>query len=248
VGDGAYGADAVSIGPDRGLLYFKYDSVNGTYTLIGTNNQANLQDVFGPENQSSGLEAENFIYLSKPNTVRGDRVSYPSALIILKNSPSNSMLVLNYLTYNLWIASGFQAFLTGTETIAGDAPRTGSATYRGIVDGQGTGRLLGSTGSLTADFAAGTVTTSLSLQTARDFDGNPATPLNGSLTGIGAIGAGTSHFGGDLKGTLNGAEAKGTFLGGFYGPKAAEAGYAFSASTADPNSSYAVFGVFVGKQ
>jgi hypothetical protein len=80
------------------------------------------------------------------------------------------------------------------------------------------------------------------------FDGTPSTGVVGSLSGTGTIGAGTSHFNGNLTGMLNGTVAAGNFLGGFYGPNAAEAGYVFSASTADPNSGYAVTGVFVGKQ
>jgi hypothetical protein len=126
-------------------------------------------------------------------------------------------------------------------------PRTGSATYQGVVDGVGFDGaaglqqgLRGSSGSLTANFATGSVSTSLSLR-APDF--------TGALSGSGTIGAGTSHFDGSLTGTLNGVGATGSFLGGFYGPNAAETGHVFNAWTGSPsNPGIGAVGAFVGKQ
>jgi hypothetical protein len=228
-------------------LTVNYDPAAGTYSL------SSLQTSFASADASIGQEPANFSYFEKQQT----------SLVVLKDSPSNSRIVLNYLSYGLWsksVASVVSsdgtpsytpwaggAFLLGTETLASDMPRTGSVTYQGIVDNSDQS-LLGSTGSLAANFATGTVTTTLSLRSNLPADLAPVTGRIGMLSGSGTIGAATSHFSGDLTGTLNGVDARGSFLGSFFGPNAAEAGYAFSANTPDPNSGYAVTGVFVGKR
>jgi hypothetical protein len=224
-------------------LKFDYDASTGNYLVWG--------EQYGPadSNPCDGCENGNFRFFD-PVSGWGD------TLIVLTNSSNNSRIVLSYLSYGLYIPVNGPgvfnqpeviAFIFGTETPAGNMPRTGSATYQGIVDGvafdgaaalqQG---LRGSTGSLTANFATGGVSTSLSLR-APDF--------TGALTGGGTIGAGTSHFDGSLTGALNGTAATGSFLGGFYGPNAAEAGYVFNAATGTPaNPGIGAVGAFVGKQ
>jgi hypothetical protein len=232
-------------GPDRDKFEFDYDAPSGIYRVAGYS--------FGPaDSNSSVAEAEGGNF----RVMEGD--PYGDGLIILVNSSNNSRIVLNYLSYGLYFTRSGQpvsdqvtmiAFVFGTETPSGSMPLTGSATYRGIVDGVAFGfggnggsqeRLLGSTGSLTANFATGSVNTSLSLQ---------APAFAGTLSGSGTIGGGTSYFDGSLSGKLNGVGATGNFLGGFYGPNAVEAGYVFNAATGNTsNPGIGVTGAFVGKQ
>lgn len=230
------------IGPDRDRLKFDYDASTGNYLVW--NNQ------YGPAD-SNPAESENGNFrVFDPVSAWGD------TLTVLTNSANNSQIVLSYLSYGLYVPVNGPgvfnqpeviAFIFGTESPAGNMPRTGSATYQGIVDGvafdgsaalqQG---LRGSTGSLSVNFATGSVSTSLALR---------ATGFTGALSGGGTIGAGTSHFDGSLTGTLNGNGATGSFLGGFYGPNAAEAGYVFNAATGSPsNPGIGAVGAFVGKQ
>jgi hypothetical protein len=177
-------------------------------------------------------------------------------LQLLKKSSTNSRIHLSYLTYGLYSGSwgpqsarqfNIGVFVIGQETAATSMPRTGSGNYSGIVDGYasvgGMGyRLLGSTGTLTASFASGTIATTLSLRGNSDFlTGTLGSVQNfGTLNGTGTIAGGTSSY----SGTLTGLGMNGQFAGGFYGPVANETGYAFSAS----GGSDTIAGVFVGKQ
>lgn len=214
------------VGPDRDRFKFDYDASSGTY-LVGPYS-------YGPTDSNSSASENGNFKVFDPVSGWGD------TLTILTNSSNNSRIVLSYLSYGLYVSvngSGVfeqppvDVFIFGTETPSGSMPRTGLATYQGIVDGVGFDsaaarqqRLLGSTGSLTADFATGNVSMSLSLR-APDF--------TGALSGSGTIGAG----------------ATGSFLGGFYGPNAAEAGYMFNAWTGSPsNPGTGATGAFVGKQ
>lgn len=244
-GDGARGAFLGIEGPSRDLLKFAYDPGTGTYS-IGTNHifaeGENPTQTFGPADSVSGPEPTNFTYYEKATTDPRWAAGGPYTLAILKNAPDNSLITLSYLKYGLWSAPQglWQTFLLGTETASNDVPLAGSATYAGIVDGYGLGHRITGTGSLTVHFATASLTTSLSLGS------------DGTLSGSGLIGAGTSHFDGTLSGQLSGVEAIGAFLGGFYGPGAAEAGYAFTAHNKDPlpdpDLVLAVEGVFVGKK
>ena len=241
---GTFGAQPNNqlVGPDRDRFKFDYDASSGTY-LVGPYS-------YGPADYNSAASENGNFKFYDPVSGWGD------TLTILTNSSNNSRIVLSYLSYGLYVSVNgpgvfdqppVGVFVFGTETPSGSMPRTGSATYQGIVDGAGFDTaaarqqgLLGSTGSLTANFATGSVSTSLSLR---------APDLTGTLSGGGTIGAGTSHFDGSLMGTLNGAGATGSFLGGFYGPNAAEAGYVFNAWTGSPsNPGIGATGAFVGKQ
>jgi hypothetical protein len=176
-------------------------------------------------------------------------------LQLLNDSPSNSRIQLTYLTYGIYFdAAGPQSarsfntgvFLLGQETTAANMPRTGSGTYSGIVDGYasfgGTGyRLLGSTGTLTANFATGGISTSLFLSGNSDFltGTSGAFRTFGTLSGTGAITSGTNEYSGDL----SGFGMIGAFAGQFFGPAANETGYAFGAVGGGDT----IAGVFVGK-
>jgi hypothetical protein len=112
-------------------LKFDYDASTGNYLVWG--------EQYGPadSNPCDGCENGNFRFFD-PVSGWGD------TLTVLTNSSNNSRIVLSYLSYGLYIPVNGPgvfnqpeviAFIFGTETPAGNMPRTGSATYQGIVDG-----------------------------------------------------------------------------------------------------------------
>jgi hypothetical protein len=133
----------------------------------------------------------------------------------------------------------------GVPTISSDMPKTGSATYSKVqVNGSTTIYTTGipapvqgglqyslstSTGTFSADFAAGTIQTTLNLipTTPSGFPATITLPTIGSstATGTGSIATGTSNFTGTFGSSL--AYTNGAFSGGFFGPQAAEFGYSF---------------------
>jgi hypothetical protein len=197
----------------------------------------------------SGDETNNFDYYRFDSSGLGDELQ------LLKRSASNSRIQLSYLTYGLYSeASGAETarhfstgvFVIGQETATASMPRTGTGSYSGIVDGYasvgGAGyRLLGSTGTLSANFANGTIATTLVLQGNSDFLNGTLGSVRpfGTLDGLGMFASGTSHY----SGTLTGLGMSGQFAGGFFGPTANETGYSFSAS----GGGDVMTGVFVGK-
>ena len=197
----------------------------------------------------SGDETNNFDYY------RFGSADQSFELQLLKRSANNSRIQLSYLTYGLYSEAGGPqtarqfdtgVFQLGQETVATSMPRTGTGSYSGIVDGYasvgGAGyRLLGSTGTLSANFASGTIATTLSLQGNSDFLNGTLGSVRqfGTLDGLGMIASGTSHY----SGTLAGLGLSGQFAGGFFGPTADETGYSFSAS----GGGDVMTGVFVGK-
>ena len=95
---------------------------------------------------------------------------------VLKKGPGNNRIQLDHLSYGLWTTIKphssteprdvtSDAFVFGEPTDKTALPASGTAIYQGIVDGHyGTYRLLGSTGTLTADFGNRTVSAELSLR------------------------------------------------------------------------------------
>lgn len=133
-------------------------------------------------------------------------------------------------------AGPFRVAIGGAPTLAGDMPKTGTASYGMGVGGtaivpQGT-RLgtatpynLGgsSSGTFSANFASGTISTTLNLGgTPLGSSGGPATNF-GTFTGTGSLSSGGPGF----SGTLTGTAADGIFAGLFLGPQAVEMGFGY---------------------
>jgi hypothetical protein len=140
-------------------------------------------------------------------------------------------------------------FAVGSPTPRAQAPTTGSATFTGIadglwVDGATTRRLYGSSATLTADFAAGQVTSRLDLRGHGDpfgaFQAAPTTTL-GTFSGTGTIASSGFYSGGYAPA----GGYSGSFQGTFYGPAAEEFGLGFQL-TGSPGQS--AIGVAVGKK
>ena len=244
-----------------GAYTVSYDASANSYTLtpntqVVTNN--NQPITFTPANTNGSDAAFQYYKITNGSTV--DQLS------LFKSVTTNSRLALTYVTYGVWtrsvagssttdFTSRFTTF--GVQTSVGNVPTTGSATFTGIADGAAAingqaYRLAGSTGTFTANFATGGVTTSLTLLGNPDVSSdNLGTTSLGTLTGTGTIGSGTGSSSGFGSGrnTYAGSIAgvgttSGTLNGAFFGPAATETGYGFSA-TGGGNS---IAGVFVGKR
>ncbi|MEO8455958.1 MAG: transferrin-binding protein-like solute binding protein [Sphingomicrobium sp.] len=147
---------------------------------------------------------------------------------------------LSWMTYGSWAAYGtdkdsLAPFVTGFATPIASVPTTGSATYRGAVQGSawrpqagapfgvGSASLRGDA-TLQANFGTASVTGSLTNMTA---DGSPwnSVSLLGSISGGQNYFSGTSAASSAPGGAASlGGSATGTFAGLFFGPNAQELG------------------------
>ena len=115
-------------------------------------------------------------------------------------------------------------------------PRTGTATYAAAVGGaasqNGVAYTLSghSSATFSADFAANSVTTALTLGGTQGPNGTTVTQL-GTFNGSGAIANGGPGFTGAFS-AANGVT--GAFSGAFFGPKALEMGYDWYMNGAAP--------------
>jgi hypothetical protein len=123
-------------------------------------------------------------------------------------------------------------FYFGIPTAIADLPRSGDATYSGIAAGKlydfsGGEYTLDGTASLTANFASGSVETTMLLMAYA-----PGSTLDlGTFDGLAALDGGANSFRGTWVGSSTGYE--GSILGSFFGPAAAEFGYSFGINKPD---------------
>jgi hypothetical protein len=112
----------------------------------------------------------------------------------------------------------------GFETARSDLPKTGTASYTTFLTGSAITRngpqTVGGTATITADFAAASVGTTMALS------GNGQSL--GTFNGTAPIEATTSHFAGNL--SASGA-TQGSFSGSFFGPQGTEVGYTYRVQT-----------------
>jgi hypothetical protein len=97
-------------------------------------------------------------------------------------------------------------------------------------------------GTLTADFAAGTVQNTFLIY---NYSG-ASLGATYRASGGGSIAAGTPFFAGSLSGVGN--SLTGTYNGGFFGPSAAEAGFTFALSGTENGNEQRIVGVAGGKR
>jgi hypothetical protein len=147
------------------------------------------------------------------------QLSYATFVVARRDSASSVGGVSNA---NIGVRQIFA--IGGFETQRSDLPTTGTAFYSAYVLGSaiesGAGRDVGGSATITADFGASSVATSLALTS----DGQSS----GTFNGAAPIESATSHFKGDL--TASGA-TQGTFSGSFFGPQGAEVGYTYRVQT-----------------
>ena len=148
---------------------------------------------------------------------------------------SASGLTFSYLALDYWthIQAGVESIyhtVSGVPTLARDMPRSGIATYRAGIAGtvfQGAlptySTQTGSSATFSADFGAGSVTTTIHLVAAQP---NASAVDFGSYSGNGSIASGGPGFSGQLASAPgNAIFATGEFSGAFFGPQAQEMGY-----------------------
>jgi len=148
---------------------------------------------------------------------------------------SSNSLNLSYLSLDYWthIQAGTQSIyymVSGVPTLARDMPRSGTASYRtGIAGSVFQGALptyivtTGSSSAFSADFGAGTVSTTIHLVAAQP---NASATDFGSYSGNGSIASGGPGFSGQLAPASGTAlSAYGEYSGTFFGPQAQEMGY-----------------------
>lgn len=227
-----------------------FDAASGTYTLRSGSDQVALSAT----NRVATTDYTHAFH-SATGAATDDVVLYGNALV---PAPSATAPVqLTYSSYGFWkhkdVAANLTTqtyFLYGEPTGTSEMPKSGSASYQatatGVVMASGSSnptlRTFNGTAVLTADFAANTVATTLSLGS------------DGTYQGAGTISV--NQFSGSFTAPYS-LFSSGAFTGGFFGPAASEAGYTFKllyfnpdpyagASVADSRIWYS--GVVVGKK
>lgn len=192
-----------------------YDPSTGTYTIRDTGSLT-TKSSFGPSDVDAGASTTEFTVYSKNGGTETFRLLNKSAV------------ALTYVDYGEWIRSATSSGTTsvndtylvfGSKTPSASMPRTGSASYTtsydgALVDKNGRHALDGS-GTMSADFAAGTLGYSATI------NGAPTGSL--SFAGSGAISARNGSF---QTSTSSGGYSF-TQNGNFYGPNAEEVGGLF---------------------
>lgn len=201
-----------------------YTAASDSYALTGTDGStvsfdpSNAKPTTSPNAQLwvKAAETTNDIFSLSVPTVEGVALSYTvvGRWSHLDDAKPNQTLI--------------RLGVGGSPTLASDMPRTGTATYSAAVAGlayrPGLGSLLldKSTATFSADFAANSVATSLTLA-ATQLPGGTNVLSFGTFEGTGTI----ATTGPGFSGTLKGADATGGFAGAFFGPKAVEMAYAW---------------------
>lgn len=144
---------------------------------------------------------------------------------------ANSLITLSYVNYGVWRRSGMATNFTnndtyvvyGTKTPRAQMPTSSSAGYTTVLDGTFVTKdgvyLVTGTGTLTADFGAGTLTYGATATGNRETGGS--TINFGTMTGSGAIANGGPAFKGT--GGFNGNGYAMDIWGNFYGSGAGAA-------------------------
>lgn len=217
-----------------------YDAAAGTYTVqddlasasFGASNRTSTSKGYEVYAKTSGAVSDtlNLLVNARPGAAR-----------------AGAPLQLSYLSLAIWSHTDSESgdnrktyIMFGFPTADADMPRTGSASYRGMVTGTRTelgsdmavwrdSEIRGSA-SLTANFATGEIDTRLVL--------NPLTGPGsfGTFVGTGSI----YHYeSAQFLGTFVSASVpnfhSGGFAGGFYGPGAKEMGYGFVTQEYNPD-------------
>ncbi|MFP5330355.1 MAG: transferrin-binding protein-like solute binding protein [Alphaproteobacteria bacterium] len=212
-------------------VIFSYDAATGKYTISSSSASASFD-------ASGGSRAGQFDKYTLTSGTTTDE------LRLFRNVASSTYtgLRLSYLSYGIWSHSDSQTgerelvyFLFGTPTATSDMPRTGSASYNTAVSGNirdikpttdgVTEYAVGGSATFTADFAAGTVGTELTLVRSDNL-------ALGTYSGTGTISA--NQFTGIFSST-NPYFQSGSFMGGFFGPAASEMGYTFFIRNYNPD-------------
>lgn len=227
----------------RATSVVRYDAATNSYIVRDTGDLA-IVSSFGPSSIDGAASNSKFTVYRKTGTglVETFRRLNPGA--------TNPLIALSYVGYGEWkrvtttatgTATNDTYLLYGAKTASADMPVTGSASYSTILDGTFVNKdnlfAVSGSGSLTANFGAGTIVYSATpVGTAAD-----ATILNfGSVGGTGSIATASASFTGNPN-SANPTYAM-SLKGYFYGPAASEVGANFRLTGGGGNGT----GVMVG--
>lgn len=234
-----------------------YDAANGTYSI----NNEGLTATFGSTDRT--ISGNYDVYTKQANGISDELRLFGN---IREGGPSGGApLQLSYLSFGTWTRTTETTgetrkfhFLLGYPTQSSSMPTTGSASYNTIVTGSmleggagypNTENGVNGTATFSANFASGSIATELSLT--RQGNNQPL----GTYSGTASIDA-SKQFNGAFTSTAPNFSS-GTFGGGFFGPSAAEMGYAFqiykfnpdpyAGTTVQPQHTY-INGIVVGRK
>lgn len=211
-----------------------YVASTDTYNLSATGQTASFAPVDLVTAQSSPNVANTLVY-QKTSASGSDSLRL---VVPVVGGVALSYTLLGNWTHNVTgVGSTSYIAVGGAPTQAGDVPKTGTANYTVIVNGSviptaGSPNLLNGTasGTFSANFGAGTVSTTLNLQ--------GASSNFGTLSGSGTIASASSGFTGTFSSVTSGG-----FSGSFFGPQAAEMGMGWTATTGTYTAAGSVLGV-----
>lgn len=222
-----------------------YNAAADSYTLTAP---SGTTATFGPAQLTQPQQAPNVLQY----VVRNDSNTVTDVLNLIVPQTASGV-PLSYTLIGTWgtkLETGtptYRVAVGGAPTLAGDMPKTGSASYAATVGGaareNGQGYLLSpnSTATFTANFGNGTVATTINLV---GVQGSNAPLTFGSASATGTIASDGPGFTGTFSGTAyNSQSLSGQLSGAFFGPQALEMGYAYTLSAGDFSAVGSVTGV-----
>ena len=241
---------------NSGTPQISYDATAQTYTISSATSGYNpayftpINATLTPANIDSANSNATFTAYTTPTQTA--RILNPGA-----GNPAIQLTYVSFVDITQTAQNSFTGltypvdfFLVfGSATPAASMPITGSASYSGLVFGRGSYPSLtagdvsiGGTGSMTVDFGAASVNSTLNL-TATPVSGGSSQSM-GSFAFTGSIYSGSSSF--------SAGNGSGGMTGSFYGPSANEVGASFllqpTSATASTTGPFNIAGVFVGKK
>jgi hypothetical protein len=242
----AYGGDGVAA--NKHPTTISYNATSQTYTLYDYDGGPGTS--YSPSKIVASQSSAAYTFYRDPST--------GSTLKLLNDSASNPVIALNYVTYGKWIvpqrapihfADNYVVF--GQISPASAVPRTGSASYKAILDGtyqQGASTYhLSGNAAFAANFGTGIMGLSVT-PVGTTASGTRLT--FGTLTGSGFITTDSSSFGATSRTrAADGTKTLFSATGNFYGPAAQEIGGVFTLSqTLGTKQIGEGGGAFVGKK
>lgn len=223
--------------------------------LLASDNQATFAYADATQSLNINFDRDAWAYAGGDNHSRSDQHLYwysqprQSSVRIVRPAPAYAYVLLARQDIERRTANGAtekvdRLAVFGVPTLAADLPTTGTVSYPVVLTStpptpQDIGGFY-ATGSLRIDYATGRVTGDLA---AVESTTNGRTPLRATLTFSGAVAPAT----GLMKGTIDSADGgfSGNFDGRAFGPRAVEAGAAFTLTRADGTR---VAGAVVGRR
>lgn len=233
-----------------------YTASSDSYTLTAP---GGATQTFGPGDVQTDPIQQNIIRYVKVNGTTRDQLSL-IVPTVGSGVPLSYTILGAWATLNTSDKTGtFRVAVGGSPTQTSDVPKSGTANYTVAVSGTAAlaqvGPLggisapphdlgQGSTGTFSANFGSGTITTQLNLTGRMILTGEGYPPLTnfGTYAGSGSFTSGGPGFSGTLSGTFNGISSTGTFTGLFLGPQAVEVGFGYRLSGTGFDAAGAVTG------